>query len=586
MLIFAVRTIFNPNLMSKNNKEIRFKNKKTILWTLFLSFIVLLPNIFFAFYGNDFAKAFFLKPVFYLVISIFLFLMPALFLKMRTFFLFQGIFVILAPLEIAHIFLNRMPVTTAFLLSIVDTDWNESTELLSSLIIPLLCLLVYCFFYFFITIKKIENVVLFRSLKARLYFIVAFVFVVLAGYTVFSINWHHIKYNKFDKETFKLANEHFLIKSYSITPYPYGFLATLYKVYTTKRDIGNGREKIQSFYFHAQKQEPVDDREVYVFVIGETGRYDSYSINGYQRETSPLLSKTKNLISYSDLFSEANITSSSVQIILTRASAKDYKRAFVEKSFVDAFKEAGFKTYWIANQSASNSFIRRISKDADDEFFMPIDFESDNNYDEKLWNFFSEILKKGDKKVLIVLHTLGSHFRYNFRYPLSYEVFKPSLRGSFDYNMISVKNKQMFINAYDNSILYTDFFLATTIQKLDSLNAVSALVYVADHGENLFDTPENIVFHGGSKFTKYDLHVPFFVWTSDKYNLQYPEKEENLIQNKDKRLTSDCIFYSFLDMADITFPEQDLSKSIASEQLKEDSVRYMVNTNMEVQKGF
>jgi len=584
MLIFAVQTALK--LMNKYSKEIRFRNKKTIMWILILSFIVLLPNIFLVFYGNDFAKSFFLKPIFYLVISIFLFLMPALFLKMRTFFLIQGIFVILAPLEIAHIYLNRMPVTPAFLLSFVDTDWNESTELLSSLIIPILCVLVFCFFYFFITIKKIENVFLFRSMKARLYFIVAFAFVVLAGYTVFSINWHNIKYNKFDKETFRLANEYFLIKSYSITPYPYGFFTTMYKVYTTKRDIRNGREKIQSFYFHAQKEKPVNEREIYVFVIGETGRYDSYSINGYRRETSPLLAKTKNLISYSDLFSEANITSSSLSIILTRATARDYNRAFVEKSFVDAFKEAGFKTYWIANQSASNSFIRRISKDADDEFFMPIDFESDNNYDEKLWKFLSEVLKKEDKKVLIVIHTLGSHFRYNFRYPPSYEVFKPSLRGSFDFNMISVKNKDMFINTYDNSILYTDYFLATTIQKIDSLNAVSGLVYVADHGENLFDTPENIVFHGGSKFTEYDLHVPFFVWTSNKYNQQYPEKEENMIQNKDKRLTSDCIFYSILDMADITFPEQNLSKSIASEQLKQDSVRYMINTNMEVQKGF
>ena len=144
----------------------------------------------------------------------------------------------------------------------------------------------------------------------------------------------------------------------------------------------------------------------------------------------------------------------------------------------------------------------------------------------------------------------------------------------------------MLVNTYDNSILYTDFFLATTIQKIDSLNAVSALVYVADHGENLFDTPDNIVLHAGSTFTKYDLHVPFFVWTSNKYNQQYHEKEANMIENKDKRLTSDNIFYSFLDMADITFPEQDLSKSIASKQLKEDSVRYMIDTDMKVQKSY
>jgi len=374
------------------------------------------------------------------------------------------------------------------------------------------------------------------------------------------------------------------MNSYKV--YPYGLLFNAYRIYVTKRDIRNGREKIRNFDFHAQKEKPVNDREVYVFVIGETGRYDSYSLNGYSRETSPMLSKTQNLISYSDLFSEANITSSSLPIILTRASAKDYNRAFVEKSFVDAFKEAGFKTYWIAAQSASNSFIRRISKDTDEEYFMPIDFNSDNNYDEKLWKYLSEVLEREDKKVLIVLHTLGSHFRYNFRYPLSYEIFKPSFKGSFDYNMISVKNKKTFVNTYDNSIVYTDFFLATTIQKLDCLNAVSALVYVADHGENLFDTPENIVLHGGSKFTKYDLHVPFFVWTSNKYNQLYPEKEENMVENKDKKLSSDNIFYSFLDIADITFPEQDLTKSIASKQLKEDSVRYMIDTNMEVQKSF
>ena len=568
--------------MNKNNKEILFRNKKTILWMLFLSFIVLLPNFFLACYGNDIAKGSSLKIVTYLVVSVFLFLLPTLFLKMRTFFLFQGIFVLLAPLEIAHIYLNRMPITTAFLLSIFDTNWNESTEVLDSIKIPILFLLIFWAFYFYIAVKKINNVFLFRSLKVRMYFLGAFLAVLLLGYAFYFYSEYHISVNK--KGVFASTNEHFVMKLYKI--YPYNLIINSYKVYATKREIKEGREKIRNFHFYAQKEKPIDDREVYIFVIGETGRYSSYSINGYQRDTSPLLSKTKNLISYSDLFSEANITSSSLPIILTRASAKDYNRAFIEKSFVDAFKEAGFKTYWIANQSANNGFIRRISKDTDEEFFMTIDFDADNNYDEKLWNFLSEVLKREDKKVLIVLHTLGSHFRYNFRYPPSYEIFKPSLKGSFDYNMISAKNKEMFVNTYDNSIVYTDFFLATTIQKLDSLNAVSALVYVADHGENLFDTPENVVLHGGSKFTPYDLHVPFFVWTSDKYNYLYPAKTENLLSNKDKRLTSDCIFYSILDIADITFPEQNPTKSIASEQLKEDSVRYMINTNMKVQKGF
>jgi glucan phosphoethanolaminetransferase (alkaline phosphatase superfamily) len=299
-----------------------------------------------------------------------------------------------------------------------------------------------------------------------------------------------------------------------------------------------------------------------------------------------MLAKIEHLISYSDILSEANITSSSLPIILTRATATDYNRAFVEKSFIDAFKEAGFKTYWIANQSASDSFIRRISKNTDNKFFMAIDFDADDTYDEKLWEYLSEVLKKEDSKALIVLHTLGSHFRYNFRYPPAYEIFKPSLKGSFDYNMISAKNKKMFINTYDNSIAYTDFFLATTIQKLDSVKAISSLAYIADHGENLFDTPENIVLHGGSKFTKFDLHVPFFIWTSDKYNQQFPEKTENIVRNKNMRLTSNCVFYSLLDIAGITFPEQNLTKSISSDQLKADSIRYMMDTNMKIRKSF
>jgi glucan phosphoethanolaminetransferase (alkaline phosphatase superfamily) len=345
-------------------------------------------------------------------------------------------------------------------------------------------------------------------------------------------------------------------------------------------------EEIRDFRFDAQKLDTLSEREIYVFVIGETGRYCSYSLNGYERETAPFLSKKEGLISYTDFFSEANITTTSLSMILTRASAKDYNRSLKEKSFVDAFREAGFKTYWIANQSANNKFVRRVARDADGEYFKEVSFSDKNNFDEELWIFLDKVLNKNEQKVLIVLHTMGSHFRYNFRYPDSFEKFKPSLKGPFDYALISAKNKKQFVNTYDNSILYTDYFLSHTIDRIKSREAISAFAYVADHGENLFDTDENIVFHGGSKFTEYDFHVPFFVWTSEKYKKQYPEKTENLQRNKDKKLSTDNIFYSWLDIAHITFPEQILSKSIASAYLQEDSIRYVVNTNMEVETGF
>jgi glucan phosphoethanolaminetransferase (alkaline phosphatase superfamily) len=500
----------------------------------------------------------FFKKILFCAITGFFFLLPFLFLKARTFFLVQGFFVLLSPFEIGHIYLNRMPATSAFLLSIVDTNWDESTELLTSIKVPILLLLLLWFFYFFIAIKKVDNSRFIRSKKVVIASAIVFALALFVGYS----------------------------SGYNKKVYPYDLLLRTYQVYTTKKETKDGLEKMRHFRFDAQKTDSLDEREVYVFVIGETGRYNSYSLNGYERETSPLLSKTNNLISYTDFFSEANITTSSLSLILTRATARDYNRSFVEKSVVDAFKEAGFATYWIANQSANNDFVRRIAKDTDQEYFKQTTFEETNNFDEQLWVFLDRVLAKNEKKVLIVLHTSGSHFRYNFRYPPQYEVFQPSLKGSFDYALISAKNKKQFINTYDNSILYTDFFLSGTINKIDSLKSISALLYVSDHGENLFDTDANIVFHGGSKFTEYDFHVPLFVWTSEEYIAQYPEKVENMRCNKDKKLSTQTLFYSWLDIAHITFPEQILSKSIASESLQEDSIRYVVNTNMEVEEGF
>jgi glucan phosphoethanolaminetransferase (alkaline phosphatase superfamily) len=525
-------------------------------WIILLSIIVLLPNIYFAFYGNNICCSSVFRRIVFIGISVFLFILPFTFLKVKTGFFLQGFFVLLAPFELGHIYLNRMPATSAFLLSIVDTSWEESTELLDSIRIPLIFLLALWIFYFFVTTKKINKTCFIRSRKTAIAAFLTYAIIIFAGYSV----------------------------GYLKKVYPYDLIYRSYQVYDTKKEMKEGLKKIHDFRFEAQKLDSLQEKEVYVFVIGETGRYSNYSLNGYEKETSPLLSQTNNLISYTDFFSEANITSSSLSLILTRASARNYNLSFVEKSFVDAFKEAGFKTYWIANQSGNNNFIRRISNDTDKAYFKETTFKETDNFDEQLWVVLDKILAKDDKKALIVLHTLGSHFRYNFRYPENYEKFKPSLKGAFDYALISSKNKKLFINTYDNSILYTDFFLSNTINKIDRLKSVSAFVYVADHGENLFDTDEHIVFHGGSKYTKYDFHVPFFVWTSEKYNLQYPEKVTCLRQNKDKKLNTSHIFYSLLDMAHITFPEQILTKSIASGCLQEDSLRYIVNTNMETEE--
>lgn len=142
--------------------------------------------------------------------------------------------------------------------------------------------------------------------------------------------------------------------------------------------------------------------------------------------------------------------------------------------------------------------------------------------------------------------------------------------------------KEQLINSYDNSILYTDYFLANTISKLNALDAVSYLFYISDHGENLYDDEKDYVFHASNHPPKNEVHVPMLVWTSDKYRNTYPAKYNAAVQNIDKKLSADVIFYSLLDMADITIPDENFQKSIANPTLKDDSVRYVLNPKKEI----
>jgi glucan phosphoethanolaminetransferase (alkaline phosphatase superfamily) len=535
-------------------KKIMTNENKKFASIAVLSFIVLMPNLFLAIYGENMCGNSVLKTLFFLLYSFVVFALPAMFLKKRTFFCLQIPLMLAAPLEIAHIFLNREPATVAFLRSMVNSSLDESLEMLLSVKLLLFCLFFLWGIYFLMLFKHIPRDYFIKRKKIRLLLLLAFVSVIVAGYAV--------QYNR------KI--------------YPYGFIYRWYQVFDGKIAIDKGKKTTAAFRFNAGKADSIAEREIYVLVIGESSRYGNYSINGYERNTSPMLTAVKGLVSYSDFFSEANITTTALRLILTRATAQDFERSYDEKSVVDAFGEAGFKTYWLSNQRANSQFIHSIAKRTDESFFNT----KINYFDETLWLHLDKILARNDRKALIVLHTLGSHFRYNHRYPPEFKQFKPYMKGDSDIDLASEKNKIKFINTYDNSILYTDFFLAKTIQKLDSIGVVSAFVYLSDHGENLFDTKDNIVLHGGSLHTPYDFHVPFFVWTSEKYNQEYPAKTLNMINNKDKKLCTENLFYSLLDIADITFSGQKLSKSIASEQLQSDSIRYIINTNMETKEGY
>ena len=238
-----------------------------------------------------------------------------------------------------------------------------------------------------------------------------------------------------------------------------------------------------------------------MLVIGESSRYDRWEINGYKRGTNPLLKQENNLVSLQDLITPVSATRLSVPVIISRKPGRQsLTSGFTEKSVLTAFKEAGYKTYWISNQISFGQFdtpISAFAKEADVIQFMNLGGYSDqSNFDDILLEPLQNAMKDPSPKKLIVLHTLGNHWNYSQRYPKEFDKWQPSLFGVDKPEYTDTKIKPQLYNSYDNSILYTDWFLSQVIGKLKSADVMTSMFYVADHGQVLYDGDCNLAFHG------------------------------------------------------------------------------------------
>ena len=279
-----------------------------------------------------------------------------------------------------------------------------------------------------------------------------------------------------------------------------------------------------------------------VLVIGESARYDHFSLNSYERITNPRLSRIKNLKSYQATAS-ANATYLAVSSMLSQLPARHAENSLKESSLLSIFTKVGFNTSWIATQSLTKYF-----RDYDFNLYDEVNsalipggsvLYGLSSYDEVMLPYFESEIAKSHRS-LIVLHTTGSHWNYSARYPQQFGKFTPScdeLSGKQDHSACGIDR---LINSYDNSILYTDYFLTEVIERLQSKNAF--VIYVSDHGESLGE--DGFYGHGGEVRPE-QMSVPLLIWFSDKF-LKTKSLKTN-IQN----LSHDNIFHSLLHCSDI-----------------------------------
>ncbi|MCD8185097.1 MAG: lipid A phosphoethanolamine transferase [Rikenellaceae bacterium] len=322
-------------------------------------------------------------------------------------------------------------------------------------------------------------------------------------------------------------------------------------------------ETSRDFTFGAFHSEPAAQREIYVLVIGETSRPENWSLYGYSRNTTPHLQQDSNLVVIRDALTQSNTTHKSVSIMLTTASAENYEVIYSRKSILTAFREAGFRTIFLSNQSANRSFTDYFSQQADECTYFRFSNELTNHHDEVLLTELEETIRRSEENLFVVLHTYGSHFKYTERYPEEFSVYRPD-----QVNQVSRAHRETLVNAYDNSILYTDHLLYRLTELLLRTEACSAFLYASDHGEDILDDDHQRFLHASPNPSYYQLRIPMLLWFSPVYGNQFPQAVDQARKNKDKPVSTSAVFHTLLDLARIETEYKNPARSRVGERLE------------------
>jgi lipid A ethanolaminephosphotransferase len=287
---------------------------------------------------------------------------------------------------------------------------------------------------------------------------------------------------------------------------------------------------------------PVERTELMIMVVGETARADRFSLNGYHRETNPLLAK-QNVVSLSNVSSCGTSTSVSIPCMFSSLGRKSYdkKEALNQENALDVLFDHGVQILWRDNNSDSKGVATRMKYEDFKSPTLNPACEGECRDIGMLSGLDNYITARKGKDILIVLHQMGNHGpEYYRRYPKEFENFKPMcMTGE-----LRDCSKEEIDNSYDNAILYTDYFLSNVIdllKKYDETHA-TAMLYVSDHGESLGEN--GFYLHAAPYLIapKEQTHVPAIMWMGKHFDY----KLSQLTPFKDVALSHDDVFCSLL----------------------------------------
>ena len=292
-----------------------------------------------------------------------------------------------------------------------------------------------------------------------------------------------------------------------------------------------------------------------LLVVGETGRAGQFALNGYPRPTTPELAK-EHIASYRNAWSCGTNTAASVPCMFSHLGKQAYEsRSANYEGLLDVLQRSGLGVVWIDNQAGCKGVCDRVPNTSttqlkdkslcvDGECFDEIML---SQMDARIAELPAERRAKG---VVVLLHQMGGHGpAYYKRTPAAFKKFMPECTS----NNLQDCSQALLVNAYDNTIVYTDHVLANAIEWLKSKETTNtpAMVYVADHGESLGEN--NIYLHG----LPYDIapdvqkHVPWITWLSPAFEQRSHVATECLQKRQDIKVSHDNYFHSVLGLLNV-----------------------------------
>ena len=348
----------------------------------------------------------------------------------------------------------------------------------------------------------------------------------------------------FYKHYSSFARENYHLRTYTIPSY---YLYSATKFVNSK--LATSTRPFKEVGLDAKINKKSKQRRLVILVVGETARTDHMSLNGYDRNTNPYLEKEE-IISFKKMTSCGTDTALSVPCMFSLLDRSSYSHSEGKNmsNVLDIINHAGASVLWLDNNSSSKSVADRLTyKDYRTSELNSI-CNPECRDEGMLTNLQGFIDEQNNKDILIVLHSMGSHGpAYYKRYPKGFEVFLPACQT----NQLNECTDEEISNAYDNTILYMDYFLSKVIALLknNSQDSDTAMFYISDHGESLGE--HGLYLHGMPYFMapEEQIKVPAFMWFDEGltkvFDIDAIKKNSELVKSHDN------LFHTLLGLMDV-----------------------------------